>query len=72
MNCSRDCGICAGSGGWERSGMPPGRFMPERRDDMSIDGADALLLLLLLSPLLSDPPRGIVFHDVGAFDGMLV
>lgn len=63
MNCSIDCWICSGLGGWERSGIPlPGRFIPERREDRSVGGVDELLLLLL--PSLSDPPRGIEDNTV--------
>jgi len=56
VNCSIDWAICSGLGGWERSGIPPGRFMPERREDIRSGVEDELL-----SP--SAPPRGMVFHD---------
>mmetsp|Transcript_19172 Transcript_19172/g.32904 ORF Transcript_19172/g.32904 Transcript_19172/m.32904 type:complete len:83 (-) Transcript_19172:206-454(-) len=52
------CAICAGSGGEERSGMPGMLFIPERREDMS--GGDEVEEE---SPLVSDPPRGMRFHD---------
>ena len=53
VNCSIDFDMSSGDGGLDRSGIPPGRFMPERREDMS-----GVLLVADEVLLSSEPPRG--------------
>ena len=60
VNCSIDFDMSSGDGGLDRSGIPPGRFIPDKREDMS--GVVLLVAEVLLS---SEPPRGI---DVANFD----
>ena len=61
VNCSIDFDMSSGDGGLDRSGIPPGRFIPDKREDMSVVG----VLLVAEVLLSSEPPRGI---DVANFD----
>ena len=63
VNCSIDFDMSSGDGGLDRSGIPPGRFIPDKREDMSVVGVALLVAEVLLSS--SEPPRGI---DVANFD----
>ena len=64
VNCSIDFDMSSGDGGLDRSGIPPGRFIPDKREDMS-GGVVLLVAEVLLS---SEPPRGI---DVANFDDVM-